>query len=83
MTSIYSVPEQEIIKKRIVERRNQENRSDDSENIAIKRFQNYEDNIKPVIDFYKQANLLRVVDGEGSISKINNEIGVLIESIKG
>ena len=72
-----------IIKKRIIERRNQENRSDDSENIAIKRFQNYEDNIKPVIDFYKQANLLRVVDGEGSISKINNEIGVLIESIKG
>ena len=31
-------------------------------------------NIKPVIDFYKQSNLLKVVNGEGSITEISNEI---------
>ena len=33
-------------------------------NIAIKRFETYENNIKPVIDFYKKSNLLKVVNGE-------------------
>ena len=73
----------ETIKKRILERKNFENRLDDDEQIAIKRFNNYENNIKPVIDFYKQSNLLKVVNGEGSISAISNEISDLIEGIKG
>ena len=73
----------ETIKKRIIERKNLENRMDDDEEIAIKRFTNYENNIKPVIDFYKRSNLLKVVNGEASISTISGEISDLIESIKG
>ena len=73
----------ETIKKRIVERKNQEKRVDDNEEIAIKRYETYEKNINPVIDFYKQTNLLKVVNGETSISEISAEIGYLIESIKG
>ena len=73
----------ETIKKRIIERKNLENRADDDEQIAIKRFINYENNIKPVIDFYKRSNLLKVVNGEASISAISGEISGLIESIKG
>ena len=73
----------ETIKKRILERKNFENRMDDDEQIAIKRFNNYENNIKPVIDFYKQSKLLKVVNGEATISKISDEISGLIESIKG
>lgn len=73
----------ETIKKRILERQSLEKRTDDKEIIAIKRFKNYEDNIKPVIDFYKQSNLLRVVNGEASISEISNEISGIIEGIKG
>ena len=71
------------IKKRISERKDQENRSDDSEKIAIKRFETYEKNINPVIDFYKQSNLLKVVNGEPSIPEINSEISGLIEGMKG
>ena len=71
----------ETIKKRISERKDLEKRTDDSEEIAIKRFLTYEDNIKPVINFYKQSNLLKVVDGEGSIIEINDEISGLIEGI--
>ena len=58
-----------------------EKRDDDNEEIAIRRFENYEKNIKPVIDFYKQSNLLKVVNGETSITEISHEISGLIEGI--
>ena len=73
----------QTVKKRILERKNLEKRTDDKENIAIKRFENYENNIRPVIDFYKQSNLIKEVNGEASIAKISEEISGLIESIKG
>ena len=58
-------------------------RSDDTLDIAVTRYQTYEKNIEPVIDFYKQSNLLKVVNGETPITEINNEISDLIDSIKG
>ena len=73
----------ETIKKRILERRSLEKRADDNETIAIKRYETYEKNIVPVIDFYKQTNLLKVVNGETSISEISHEISDLIEGKKG
>ena len=73
----------ETIKNRISERKILEKRADDSQSIAIKRYQTYENNIKPVIDFYKQSNLLKVVNGEMSITQISDEISGLIEGIKG
>ena len=73
----------ETIKKRISERKTLENRSDDKENVAIKRYEMYEKNIKPVIEFYNQSNLLTVVNGEKPISEINDEISGIIEGLKG
>ena len=73
----------ETVKKRISERKTQEKRADDSEAIAIKRYQTYEKSIKPVIDYYNQSNLLKVVNGEASIFEINNEIRGLIDGMKG
>ena len=49
----------------------------------IKRYETYEKNIKPVTDFYKKSNLLKVVNGEAAITEISNEISGLIEGIKG
>ena len=71
------------IKKRILERHYLEKRADDNEKIAIKRYETYEKNINPIIGFYKQTNLLRVVNGEASISEISDEISDLIEGNKG
>ena len=73
----------EIIKKRILQRKNLEKRADDSEYVAIKRFKEYEDKIQPVINFYKQSNLLKEINGEASINEINDEISGLIERMKG
>ena len=69
--------------KRISERKTLEKRADDNEKIAIKRYEMYENNIEPVINFYKQSRLLTVVNGEKPISKINDEIRGLIDGIKG
>ena len=71
----------ETIKKRISARRNLENREDDSEEIAIKRYNTYEKSTEPVIEYYKKLNLLKVVDGERTIDQINKEICDLIDLI--
>tara|TARA_B100000965_G_scaffold83136_1_gene66896 strand:+ start:937 stop:1509 length:573 start_codon:yes stop_codon:yes gene_type:complete len=73
----------ETIKKRILERKTQESRGDDSEEMAIKRYKTYEKSTEPVIDYYKQLNLLNVVNGEASIDEISSEISGIIEGIKG
>ena len=73
----------ETIKKRIFERQAEEKRQDDSEDIAIKRYKNYENSILKVIEYYKKSNLLKVVNGEGSINLISDEISRIIDSIKG
>lgn len=73
----------ETIKKRILERKNLEKRADDNEQIAVKRYLTYENNIKPVVDFYKQSDLLKEVYGELSIAQISDKISGLIDAIKG
>ena len=73
----------ETIKKRILERKKIEKRDDDNEDVAIKRYISYEKNIKPVIDFYKEANLLEEINGESSITQISYEISALIQRNKG
>ena len=71
----------DTVKKRILERRNLEKRSDDSEDIAIKRYNTYEKSTEPVIEYYKKMNLLKVIDGERTIDQINKEIGDIIALI--
>ena len=73
----------EVIKKRISERQIQEDREDDNLEIAIKRFNTYEKSTEPVLDYYKQSNLLKIIDGGATIDEINVEISGLIERIKG
>ncbi len=73
----------ETVKKRILERQTQEKRADDSEAIAIKRYKTYENSSEPVIDYYKQSNLVKVVNGEAAISEINSEISGIIDAMKG
>ena len=56
-------------------------RSDDTLEVSITRYETYEKNIKPVIDYYKETDLLRVVNGDTSISEITDKISGLIEGI--
>ena len=58
-------------------------RSDDTLDLVIKRFQTYEKTTEPLIEFYKNLNLLKVVNGETPIAQINAEISDLIDSNEG
>ena len=71
----------DTIKSRISERQIQENREDDNEEIAVKRYKTYEKSTEPLLDYYNKSNLLKVVNGEASIDEINNEISEIIETI--
>ena len=71
----------DTIKKRISERRSLEKRVDDSNEIAVKRYETYEKSTEPVIEYYKKLNLLKVIDGERSIHQINKEISDIINLI--
>jgi adenylate kinase len=73
----------ETVKRRISERQSQEKRADDNEQTAIKRYKTYEKSSEPVINYYKQSSLLKVVNGETGIQQINSEISGLIDAIKG
>tara|TARA_B100001057_G_scaffold493328_1_gene587525 strand:+ start:1218 stop:1784 length:567 start_codon:yes stop_codon:yes gene_type:complete len=69
------------IKKRISERQTLEKRVDDNAEIAIKRYETYEKSTEPVIEYYKNLNLLKVIDGEKTIDQINKEISDIISLI--
>ena len=43
---------------------------------SSKRYQTYEKNIEPVIDFYKQSNLLKVVNGEAQYLKLAMKLAI-------
>ena len=58
-------------------------RPDDTLDLAIKRFQTYEKTTEPLIEFYKNLNLLKAVNGETPIPQINAEISGLIDSNEG
>ena len=59
------------------------NEINDNEEIAIKRYKTYENSSLPVLDYYKGFDLLKVVNGESTISEINTEISDLIDALKG
>ena len=49
--------------------------------LEVSRYQTYENSTEPVLDYYKQSNLLKVINGEASITQINTEISDIIETI--
>jgi len=49
-------------------------RDDDREDVIIRRFKEYHEKTKPVIDYYRVLGKLVEVDGEGSIEEVNKRI---------
>lgn len=54
-------------------------RGDDTLEVATKRFETYEQSTAPLLDFYKNLNLLKEVDGESPINEIYKEISDIME----
>lgn len=64
------VTEEELVK-RLLHRGKTSGRSDDSDEIVIrKRFSVYSNDTAPVADYYKKAHKFKAIEGEGSVDEI-------------
>ncbi|MDR3116461.1 MAG: adenylate kinase [Bifidobacteriaceae bacterium] len=70
---VLSAPHQ-VLKERMLSRKEIENRSDDVEKIIERRLQLFSEKTKPVLDYYNKLKLVRVLNGVGSIEEVNKYI---------
>lgn len=68
-----SVPDEEVIQ-RLLDRAVKEGRSDDTEPVIRNRIKTYNDQTRPLIDFYRNRGILKEVDGLGELSVITERI---------
>jgi len=73
--------EQPVLINRILNRKNTEGRIDDSEEVLASRLKVYYDQTAPLIQFYKDLNLLKWVNGVGEINDINQQINSIMEQL--
>lgn len=66
--------DQDELVKRLVLRAKDSGRSDDTESVIQERQRVYWNQTAPLIDYYKKKNLLKSVDGLGSIEEITGRI---------
>ena len=59
-----------------------EKRSDDNEKTVLKRYQTYLDKTLPILDYYKDLNLLYEIDGGAKINEIFAKISHIIASLE-
>ena len=57
-------------------------RPDDNEETILKRFETYQDKTLPILNFYKNLNLLHEVNGKVEIDQIFKEIREIIASLE-
>ena len=58
-------------------------RNDDSDEVARKRFNTYQESTEPVLKFYEKMGLLKETEGEKKIGEIYGEITEYINGIQG
>lgn len=57
-------------------------RDDDKEEIIKDRIRVYEENTKPLIEYYKKRNKLYDINGEKDVKEVSKEIENILESVK-
>ena len=57
-------------------------RTDDTEKVIKKRFDTYKNETLPILNFYKEQNLLHQINGMAKIDDISKEIRGIIASIE-
>ena len=55
-------------------------RPDDNEATVAERLRVYDDQTRPLIDFYREQGLLRVIDGEGELDEVTGRLEEALEA---
>jgi adenylate kinase len=85
LTSVIEVRvSEEVARERILGRRAEaapgEERSDDNEEVFVKRMAIYTEPLKEIQDFYTQKNLLQVINGERTLEEVVEDMQNFIKS---
>jgi adenylate kinase len=67
------VPEDELVR-RLVQRGEEQGRTDDTEEVIRNRLAVYEANTAPLVDFYESRGILLRIDGTGSVDEVTDRI---------
>jgi adenylate kinase len=70
----------EELRRRLLARAEREGRTDDSEEIVTHRFEVYEVETEPLLDFYRMRNLVLEIDGDQDEEKVFADIVSALES---
>ena len=74
------MPRDELVR-RIHERAAISGRADDTEEVIRHRIELYDEQTRPVLDYYRVSGLLVTVDGSGEIAETNGRIRQTLELV--
>lgn len=74
------VPDSEIIK-RLLERARKEGRVDDTEPVIKERLDTYNKQTMPLIEYYRDKDLLKNIDGMGDMNVITDRMKTILETL--
>lgn len=74
------VPQDELLK-RLLRRAEIEGRKDDTEEVILKRFKEYESKTMPVIEFYRKQGKYHRIEGVGDMDEIFRNLSEAIERL--
>jgi adenylate kinase len=69
----YDMPDDEAVRERL------EQRDDDTEEVVVDRLDVYDENTRPLIEFYEEQGLLTRVDGDQSPDEVWHDLRLAIE----
>ncbi len=69
LAMLIDVGEEELVK-RLLNRAEEQGRSDDTEDVIRRRLEVYREHTAPLIDYYRSRDLLASADGEGTIDEV-------------
>lgn len=75
------VPDAEVVR-RIRNRQKLEGRADDAEEVITNRLRVYKEQTSPLEDFYREAGVLRKVEGAGEIGEIAGRIDDILKRFR-
>lgn len=77
---VLQVPEDQLVA-RLLQRAQEQNRADDTEAVIRHRQQVYTQQTQPLVDVYRERNLLIEVDGDGDIGQITERVMAALEPL--
>ena len=78
---VLTVDEEELVQ-RLLQRAETDGRSDDTEDVIRRRQEVYADQTKPLIEVYRDRNLLIEVDGMGEVDNVTERIFAALEDVR-